>query len=157
MSKITRVKRNVILGTVAFVTLVAAVLVATSKRDAGQPAVVSFIGYEDNGQAAVFQITNICRSPVLYSCRAYYSLRPGRTNYMDGVLGDLVHGVEPHEGLRLRIPMKILANSDVRPSSVQVRYWVREGQFRARFGRLLRSLGANAKTERFEATFDLST
>ncbi len=148
-------KRKVILATVPLVILVAALLMTIRARDTGPPAAVNFLRYEDDGQTAILQITNLSRSPVVYDCWAFYSLRAGRTNRMD-VLGDHVHGVEAHQGLELRIPMKILANSDVRPSSIQVRYGLREDQFLARFRRLLRSLDASTKAERFEATFDLS-
>jgi hypothetical protein len=150
--------RKLTIAAVALVVLIAAIaallLTTTAEHNVGPPAAVSFLRYDDGGQTLVLQITNLGHFTVFYVCWASYSLDPGRTNRAS-VLGDTAVGVEAHQALQLRIPMKILANSDVRPSSIKVHYWLRDNPLRACIRRFLRSVSATAEPQRFETVFDL--
>jgi len=148
---------------VALAVLVAAVALIDRKRDIGPPAAVSFLRYEENGRAAILQITNFGSSPVFYSSEAYFSnvasaWSSGRKfNLIScSVFGDTAIGLQAHQVLELRVPMKLLANSDAAPSSVTVGYWLPVSPLQKRLGRLLRPLGFDAKPKRFMTSFDLA-
>ena len=140
--------------------IVVAAVLMVGRRDGGPPATVSFLRYEESGRSAILQITNLGSSPVFYSSQAYFSntVAASRRGHLisAGVVGDTAIGLQGHQALELRIPMKLLAKSDLAPSSISVNYWLPESPLQKRLGRLLRPLGINTGVKRFTAKFDLA-
>jgi hypothetical protein len=119
----------------------------------------TFLRYEDHGSIAILQITNLGQSKIVWACDASV-LRRGRTNWFGGIVGDHVNPLEAHRGLEVRVPMKLLANSDVRPSSIKVRFerwqpqrWQSSFRYRVRF--LLARWGIDTRPLNLDAILEL--